>query len=531
MDYIELAVLSDHFWVLFSTSRRTPSPPCQRPRAFELAVLSDHFRVLFSTSRRTPSPPCQRPRAFELAVLSDHFRVLFSMSRRTPSPPCQRPRAIEVAVLSDHFRVLFSTSRRTPSPPCQRPRAFELAVLSDHFRVLFSTSRRTPSPPCQRPRAFELAVLSDHFRVLFSTGRRTPSPPCQRPRAFELAVLSDHFRVLFSTSRRTPSPPCQRPRAFELAVLSDHFRVLFSTSRRTPSPSPLRSAAPSRLVRLRLVRLRLRCLVWLRRLRRLVRLRLRRLVRLRLRRLVQAAPSSSGCAFATSSRLRLHRLLWQLHASHPRHAMGYIDIAIIIYIINIAFGTLPATRLLFESHVGSGANVREMIPGMAKSSSGRPRSISRIKKRCHDAKDTEETVRKRRKDSAGPALPQLGQLPAWPACSRLHLGRTRPPGARPAAGPKPARPGPSGSPRVVGCVRLGCPRLLLGPTEGRPPLGHVRLMLAKELAGFSCSLRPAAPAGGSSLQSIGRHMAGSNSPCNVPADQAPCMPGQLPFTW
>jgi hypothetical protein len=49
--------------------------------------------------------------------------------------------------------------------------------------------------------------------------------------------------------------------------------------------------------------------------------------------------------------------------------MGYIDIAIIIYIINIEFGTLHATRMLFESHAGSGANVGEITPGMAKSSS------------------------------------------------------------------------------------------------------------------------------------------------------------------
>jgi hypothetical protein len=34
--------------------------------------------------------------------------------------------------------------------------------------------------------------------------------------------------------------------------------------------------------------------------------------------------------------------------------MGCIDIAILIYMNNITFGTLPATRLLFESHVGSG---------------------------------------------------------------------------------------------------------------------------------------------------------------------------------
>lgn len=67
--------------------------------------------------------------------------------------------------------------------------------------------------------------------------------------------------------------------------------------------------------------------------------------------------------------------------------MGYIDIAIIIYIINIAFGTLPTTRLLFESQVGSGANVGGMTPGMAKSLSLRARKSSRIKKRCHGSKD------------------------------------------------------------------------------------------------------------------------------------------------
>jgi hypothetical protein len=67
--------------------------------------------------------------------------------------------------------------------------------------------------------------------------------------------------------------------------------------------------------------------------------------------------------------------------------MVYIDIAIIIYIINIAFGTLPATRLQFESHAGSGANDGDITPGMAKSSSLRARHISRIKKRCHGSKD------------------------------------------------------------------------------------------------------------------------------------------------
>jgi hypothetical protein len=37
-------------------------------------------------------------------------------------------------------------------------------------------------------------------------------------------------------------------------------------------------------------------------------------------------------------------------------------------------------------------SVGEMIPGMAKSSSGRPRSISRIKKRCHGSKDKKKTT-------------------------------------------------------------------------------------------------------------------------------------------
>jgi hypothetical protein len=50
-------------------------------------------------------------------------------------------------------------------------------------------------------------------------------------------------------------------------------------------------------------------------------------------------------------------------------ATGYVDIAIIIYINNIEFWTLHATRLLFESHVGSGANDGDITPGMAKSSS------------------------------------------------------------------------------------------------------------------------------------------------------------------
>jgi hypothetical protein len=90
--------------------------------------------------------------------------------------------------------------------------------------------------------------------------------------------------------------------------------------------------------------------------------------------------------------------------------MVYIDIAIIIYINNIAFGTLPATRLLFESHVGSGANVGGMTPGMAKSSRLRVRITSRIKKRCYYAKD----MKKRRKQKKNRAL---GRLPAPAACS------------------------------------------------------------------------------------------------------------------
>jgi hypothetical protein len=70
---------------------------------------------------------------------------------------------------------------------------------------------------------------------------------------------------------------------------------------------------------------------------------------------------------------------------------SYIDIAIIIYIINIEFGTLHATRMLFESHAGSGANVGEITPGMAKSSSLRAHKTSRIKKIPKDAKDMKET--------------------------------------------------------------------------------------------------------------------------------------------
>jgi hypothetical protein len=89
--------------------------------------------------------------------------------------------------------------------------------------------------------------------------------------------------------------------------------------------------------------------------------------------------------------------------------MVYIDIAIIIYINNIAFGILPATRLLFESHVGSGANVGGMTPGMAKFSRSRPRSTLRIKKIRYDVKD----MKKRRKQKNR----TLGRLPAPAACS------------------------------------------------------------------------------------------------------------------
>jgi hypothetical protein len=89
--------------------------------------------------------------------------------------------------------------------------------------------------------------------------------------------------------------------------------------------------------------------------------------------------------------------------------MGYIDIAIIIYLNNIEFRTLHATRLLFESHAGSGANVGGMTPGMAKSSSLRARHISRIKKIRYDVKD----MKKRRKQKNR----TLGRLPAPAACS------------------------------------------------------------------------------------------------------------------
>jgi hypothetical protein len=134
--------------------------------------------------------------------------------------------------------------------------------------------------------------------------------------------------------------------------------------------------------------------------------------------------------------------------------MVYIDIAITIYINNIAFRTLPATRLLFESQVGSGANVGGITPGMVKSSSLRARRSSRIKKICYDAKD----MKKRRKQKNC----TLGGLPAPAArsgCAQAGFRLARP-------GPASAWPaGPPGSPGP-------CPT---GPLPGQlpaPPLLH-----------------------------------------------------------
>jgi hypothetical protein len=101
--------------------------------------------------------------------------------------------------------------------------------------------------------------------------------------------------------------------------------------------------------------------------------------------------------------------------------MGYFDIAIIIYINNIEFGTLHATRLLFESHAGSGANVGGMTPGMTKSSSLRARRSSRIKKRHHGSKDMKK--RKRTARWAGFRLPRPVRLrPSRPALVPVRMG-------------------------------------------------------------------------------------------------------------
>lgn len=149
--------------------------------------------------------------------------------------------------------------------------------------------------------------------------------------------------------------------------------------------------------------------------------------------------------------------------------MVYIDIAITIYINNIAFRTLPTTRLLFESHVGSGANVGGMTPGMAKSSSLRARRTSRIRKICYDAKD----MKKRRKQKRNRVPGRLPAPAARSACAWAGFRLARPGPASPwPAGPypqlgRPAPPGRQGLPRAGPC--LG------GPLPGQlpaPPLLH-----------------------------------------------------------
>nr|XP_051211567.1 uncharacterized protein LOC127329060 [Lolium perenne] len=160
-----------------------------------------------------------------------------------------------------------------------------------------------------------------------------------------------------------------------------------------------------------------------------------------------------------------------------------------------------------------------MTPGMVKSSSLRARHTSRIKKRCHGAKDTEETVRKRRKDSVGPTSGLAGLLPPPPG---PHPAAWRQAGYWAEAGSPPLRSRP-GAPRLGRLALFGPPGVYAAAS------GDGRLAPSLDRAGRQLLPTPRAYTAGrsvpgrfhvsSSCSSIQLHLTktGSNSPCNVPA--------------